>query len=189
MRTRRPGLAAVLAAGVLAAGVLAAGCAGSNDGPPSATASTDSPSPRPTVTTTLSTRTLAAGATTDFTAQAGVSLRLSASKPRVSTSRLSSSYGHPPAHGYYVTFTLTIVNTGTRPVDLGPPNFHVRIPKEGVVTAYDGNAPYSGAPTQLDNTELAPGERVRAPLTFDVRRPHGVLMYLPDRSAAVTWTF
>ena len=150
---------------------------------------THPPAPTPTITTTLASRALRAGESTDFTAQAGVSLRLTASAPRASTTRLSSSYGHPPARGYYVTFTLTIVNTGTRPVDIGPPNFHVRIPKEGVVTAYDGNAPYSGAPTQLDSTELAPGDRVRAPLTFDVRRPHGVLMYLPDRSAAVTWTF
>jgi hypothetical protein len=125
----------------------------------------------------------------DFTAQAGVSLRLTASKPRVSRTRLSHSYGYAPARGYYVTFTLTIVNTGTRPVDLGPPNFRVRIPREGVVTTYDGNAPYSGASTQLDNTELTPGERLRAPLTFDVRRPHGRLEYVPDRSAAVVWAF
>lgn len=145
--------------------------------------------PRPTVTVTRSAHSLLVGATTDFDAQAGVSLRLTASRPQVSRTRLSSSYGYGPAHGYYVTFDLTIVNTGTEPVDMGPPNFHVRIPGEGVVTAYDGNAAYSGASRQLDNTELAPGESLRAPLTFDVRRPHGVLMYLPDRSAAVTWRF
>lgn len=130
-----------------------------------------------------------AGQTADFTAQAGVSLRLTASAPQVARGRLSRSYGYPPARGYYVTFTLTIVNTGSQPVDLGPPNFHVRIPGEGVVTAYDGNAPYSGAPRQLDNTQLDPGDRVQAPLTFDVRRPTGVLSYLPDSSAAVTWRF
>jgi hypothetical protein len=149
----------------------------------------DSPTPAPTITVTKAAHTLDAGATTDFTAQAGASLRLTASRPRVSRGRLSPSYGYPPARGYYVTFALTIVNTGSQPVDLGPPNFHVRITGEGVVTAYDGNAPYSGASRQLDSTELAPGESVRAPLTFDVRRPHGVLMYLPDRSAAVTWQF
>ena len=114
-----------------------------------------------------------------------MSLRLTASKAQVSRGRLSPSYGHPPARGYYVTLTLTIVNTGSQPVDLGPPNFHVRIPGEGVVTTYDGNAPYSGAPQQLDSTELDPGDRVHAPLTFDVRSPHGVLMYLPDRTAAM----
>ena len=172
----------------LCAAVCLAGCA-AHPGRPAQSVITDSPAPTPTITTTLATRALQAGQGTDFTAQAGVSLRLTASAAHVSTTRLSRSYGHPPARGYYVTFTLTIANTGTRPVDIGPSNFHVRIPKEGVVTAYDGNAPYSGAPTQLDNTQLAPGEHVRAPLTFDVRRPHGVLMYLPDRSAAVTWTF
>jgi hypothetical protein len=153
------------------------------------TDSATSPLPRPTITVTRSARVLTAGDTADFTAQAGVSLRLSASKPQVSRGRLSRSYGHPPARGDYVTFTHTIVNTGSQPVDLGPPNFHVRIPGEGVVTAYDGNAPYSGAPQQLDSTELDPGDRVRAPLTFDVRSTHGVLMYLPDRTAAVTWRF
>lgn len=177
---------------MLVVGVLLAmtGCrAQPGAGAAAPTDSIRSPSPRPTITVTRSAHVLAAGETTDFNAQAGVSLRLTASKPQVSRGRLSRSYGHPPARGYYVTFTLTIVNTGSQPVDLGPPNFHVRIPGEGVVTAYDGNAPYSGAPRQLDSTELDPGDRVRAPLTFDVRNPHGVLMYLPDRSAAVTWRF
>ena len=179
-------------AGLFVAGLLlvSAGCrAHPVAGAATPTDSATSPLPRPTITVTRSAYVLTAGEMTDFTAQAGVSLRLTASKPRVSRGRLSSSYGYAPAHGYYVTFTLTIVNTGSQPVDLGPPNFHVRIPGEGVVTAYDGNAPYSGAPQQLDSTELDPGDRVRAPLTFDVRRPHGVLMYLPDRTAAVTWRF
>lgn len=174
---------------LILAALLASGCARHPVAAPQPQESTGAPLPRPTITTTLSARTLAAGATTDFTAQAGVSLRLTASKPSVSRTRLSPSYGSGPARGYYVTFMLTIVNTGTRPVDLGPPNFQLRIPREGVVTAYDGNAPFSGASTQLDNTELAPGERVRAPLTFDVRRPHGTLEYVPDRSAAVVWAF
>jgi hypothetical protein len=183
---RRPAL--LLPAGMLSVG-LAAGCAGHPAAAPQPQGVPSSPLPRPTITTTLSARTLPAGAGTEFTAQAGVSLRLTASRPQVSRTRLSHSYGYAPAHGYYVTFSLTIVNTGSRPVDIGPPNFHLRIPHEGTVTAYDGNAPYSGAPTQLDSTELAPGERVRAPLTFDVRRPHGTLEYLPDRSAAVVWSF
>lgn len=180
-------LATAVTAGVLATTL--AGCRTSHVAGPPVTGTTTGSSPRPTVTVTKSARALDAGATTDFTAQAGVSLRLTASRPQVSRGRLSRSYGSPPARGYYVTFGLTIVNTGSRPVDLGPPNFHVRVPGEGVVTAYDGNAPYSGASRQLDSTELAPGESVRAPLTFDVRRPHGLLMYLPDRSAAVTWRF
>ena len=88
---------------------------------------------------------LVAGRTTDSPPRPGVSLRLTASRPQVSRGRLSRSYGYPPARGYYVTFALTIVNTGSQPVDLGPPNFHVRIPGEGVVTSYDGNALCSGA--------------------------------------------
>ena len=185
-RTNRPVLRAALAvAAVLAVG----GCTVHRTAAPRQTPSTGAPSPRPTITVTRSSRSLLAGEGTDFTAQAGVSLRLTASRPQVSRTRLSPSYGYPPAHGYYVTFTLTIVNTGSEAVDLGPSNFHVRIPGEGVVTAYDGNAAYSGASAQLDSTELAQGERLRSPLTFDVRRPHGRLDYLPDRTAAVTWQF
>ena len=179
-------------AGVAALGALLAlgGCrAHQSAGAATPAGPATSVSPRPTVTVTRSAHVLSAGEGTDFAAQAGVSLRLTASKPRVSRGRLSRSYGYSPARGYYVTFTLTIVNTGSQPIDIGPPNFHLRIPGEGVVTAYDGNAPYSGAPRQLDNTELDPGDRVQAPLTFDVRSPHGVLMYLPDRSAAITWRF
>ena len=180
-------LAALSTACVL---VALTGCRAHPDaGAPTPTGPASAPSPRPTITLTRAAHVLDAGESTDFTAQAGVSLRLTASRPQVSRGRLSRSYGDPPAHGYYLTFTLTIVNTGSQPIQIGPPNFHVRIPGEGVVTAYDGNAPYSGASRQLDNTELDPGERVRAPLTYDVRRTSGVLMYLPDRSAAVTWRF
>jgi len=179
----------IVTTAALAAVCLVAGCRSHPAAGPSTVDTTASPLPRPTITVTKSAHVLVAGATTDFTAQAGVSMRLTASRPQVSRGRLSRSYGYPPARGYYVTFSLTIVNTGSQPVDLGPPNFHVRIPGEGVVTSYGGNAPYSGAPRQLDNTELAPGESLHAPLTFDVRRPHGVLMYLPDRTAAVTWQF
>lgn len=180
-------LAAVVLAGLVVPLTACRAHPGQGAVPPSSTVTT--PVPRPTVTVTRSAHDLDAGDSTDFTAQAGVSLRLTATRPKVSRGRLSSSYGYPPARGYYVTFSLTIVNTGSQPVDIGPPNFHVRIPGEGVVTAYDGNAPYSGAPRQLDNTELEPGDRLSAPLTFDVRRPHGSLLYLPDRSAAVTWRF
>ena len=150
---------------------------------------TRTPGPGPTITILRSNRVLAAGLTAEFTAQAGVSLRMTASRPAVSRQRLSSSYGYPPAHGYYVTFRLTLTNTGSQPVDIGPRNFSVRIPGEGTVGPYDGNAPYSGASQQLDTTQLDPGETVRSPLTFDVRRVHGTLQFVPDRSAAVSWTF
>lgn len=116
-------------------------------------------------------------------------MRLTASRASVSRTRLSSSYGYAPARGYYVTFVVTVVNTGSSPLTIGPTNFRVRIAGEGVVTTYSGNAPYSGASEQLDATQLDPGQSVRGPVTFDVRRPHGVLSYVPDRSAAVNWTF
>jgi len=122
-------------------------------------------------------------------AQPGVVLRLSASVPSSSRTRLSTTHGYPPAHGFYVTFRMTIANLGSKPVMLGPGNFVVVIAHEGRLTSYDGNAPYSGAPAQLDTTEIDPGDVVRAPLTFDVRRPHGTLLFVPDTSAAITWRF
>ena len=66
---------------------------------------------------------------------------------------------------------------------------YVVVPGEGRVTSYDGNAPYSGAHAQLDNTELDPGEVLRAPLSFDVRSPHGRLQFVPDSSPAIVWRF
>jgi hypothetical protein len=155
--------------------------------PPATT--TTSASPGPTRTIIRTGQTVAIGQSVDFNAQAGVSLRIGASGPSVSRTRLSSDYGYPPAHGYYVTFTISVVNTGSQPIDIGPNNFHVRIAGEGTVTSYDGDAPYSGASSQLDATEIDPGQSLRAPLTFDVRRPHGTLSYLPDASPAVTWRF
>jgi hypothetical protein len=130
-----------------------------------------------------------AGRTVPFAAQRGVTLRLKASTAQVSRTSLSATYGYPPSHGYYVTFRLTIDNTGRKPVQIGPGNFVVVIPGEGRVTSYDGNGPYSGAHSQLDNTEVAPGELLTAPLSFDVRGTHGRLLFVPDNSAAVVWRF
>jgi hypothetical protein len=130
-----------------------------------------------------------AGERAELTAQAGVSLTLTAARPSVSRTRLSSSYGYGPANGVYVTFQMTVANTGRRTITLSPRDFYVRVGDGGRVTTYDGNAPYSGASRQLDETLLEPGDRVRAPLTFDVDGRHGRLAYAPDGSAAIIWTF
>jgi hypothetical protein len=173
---------------VASGAVLLAGCGGSNrpvqpDGQPT------SPAPAPTRTVVSTARVVPAGASAVVRAQAGVGLRLRASHPRVSRTSLSSSYGYRPARGYYVTFRLTVVNTGRRTISLTPRDFVVRIPGRGRVTSYDGNAPYSGASAQLDATELDAGQRLTGPLTFDVSRQHGRLAFAPDGSPAVVWTF
>jgi hypothetical protein len=134
-------------------------------------------------------RAVRAGQPAVIQAQAGVALRLTVSRPTVSRTRLSSSYGYPPQHGYYVTFRVTVANTGRLPVQVGPADFVVRVGHDRAVTTYDGNAPYSGASRQLDTTQVAPGERVSGPLTFDVAAVHGRIAYVPDRSAAAAWTF
>lgn len=150
---------------------------------------TQSPTPRPTVTVLRSGIVVAAGHSATVHAQQGVTLTIRASRPSISRTRLSSSYGYPPANGYYVTFQMTIVNTGSDPVAIGPSSFRVRVRGQGVVTVTSGNAPYSGASSQLDSTEIDPGESLSGPLTFDVRRVHGTLEYAPDKSAAITWVF
>lgn len=183
-----------LAAGASAVMAVVSGTAGCASHPgagsqPSPTSAVTSPTPRPTITVLRRVHALTAGQGVELTAQQGVRLEIQASRPSVSQRRLSSSYGYPPAHGYYVTFVITLTDTGTSPIDVGPTNFVVRIAGEGNVTSYSGNAPYSGASEQLDATQIDPGQSVHAPVTFDVRRPHGVLSYLPDGSPAVTWRF
>jgi hypothetical protein len=157
---------------------------------PPASSGDRTPEPGPTRTIVHNARVYPAGTPAALSAQAGVSLRLTAGRPEVSRTRLSSSYGYPPAHGYYVTFRLTVRNTGSKPIALSPADFVLRIQGEqGRLDTNDGNAPYSGASAQLDPTILDPGDVVRSPLTFDAGGTHGRLAYAPDGSAAIVWTF
>jgi len=186
MRIAAAALAAVLVAGATA------GCAGGSVTPGAGAGETSTPtaqSPAPKRTIIRDSRVVAAGRVVPFAAQRGVTLRLRASKPDVSRTSLSSTYGYPPSHGYYVTFRMTLVNTGRKPVQLGPANFVVAVRGQGRVTSYDGNGPYSGAHAQLDTTEITPGEVLHAPLSFDVGKPHGRLQFVPDSSAAIVWRF
>lgn len=150
---------------------------------------TVSPSPRPVRTLIHAFHRYDAGQTAALDAQQGVSLRITVAKPSTSRTRLSSSYGYPPQHGYYLTFRISLVNTGSEPVELGPHNFVVVIPGQGTVTSYDGNSPYSGASRQLNTTELEPGDHETAPLTFDVRATHGRMDFRPARATAAQWRF
>ena len=183
------GVRVVAVAGSLVclAGCTSASVARSENRPPRFVTTTHVPGPVRTVLHKF--RIYRAGDRASFQAQAGVALRLTASRPSISRTSLSHSHGYPPQHGYYLTFHLTIANTGGMPVQVQPTNFAVRIARQGLVTSYDGNSPYSGAPRQLDTTQIEPGERLRAPLTFDVRATHGRLDYRPDGSTAVAWTF
>ena len=147
------------------------------------------PTPVPTQTIVHAFRRYAAGETADIEAQGGVSLRVTVSKPSISRTSLSHSHGYPPQHGYYLTFDLDIVDTGSQPIVLSPRDFVVRIPHQGTVTSYDGNSPYSGASRQLDTTELEPGGHDRAPLTFDVRSTHGRIDYQPGKKPVAVWSF
>jgi hypothetical protein len=166
--------------------LLAAGCGGSS-GTQAPVGHATTPAPKRTVVSNA--RVYTVGETALIHAQAGVGLRLRAFPPRVSRSSLSSSYGYPPQHGYYLTFRLVVANTGNRPITLAPRDFYLRMPGQGRVSSYDGNSPYSGAGAQLDATELDIGQRLAAPLTFDVSKRHGRLAFAPDGSPAAVWTF
>jgi len=150
---------------------------------------TSTPTPQPTRTIVHAFHRYAAGQTADIQAQAGVSLTVTVSKPAISRTSLSHSHGYPPQHGYYLTFHLAVVDTGSQPVALSPRDFVVHIPHQGTVTSYDGNSPYSGASRQLDTTEVEPGGHDRAPLTFDVRAIHGRIDYRPGKKPVAVWTF
>lgn len=118
------------------------------------------------------------------------SLRVAVGRPSRSTTRLSDSYGDAPAHGHYVTFRLTITNTGRVPIVIQRLDFWVKTPGARKTTTDDGNAPYSGSGSQLDTTELEPGDRVTNNLTFDVADPTGTLFYGPGgKRPALAWTF
>ena len=182
-----------LTATALAAAVALTACSGSSGGDPKRTtrpSHKDRPTPTATRTITKSVHRVDIGTPVELVAQQGVAVRITADKPSVSTTRLSSSYGYPPANGYYVTFEMTIQNTGRRAVILGPHNFYVTIPTQGQVTTYDGNAAYSGSDHQLDTTEIEVGQRLRAPLTFDVRQTHGQLVFHTRQGRpTIFWSF
>jgi hypothetical protein len=117
------------------------------------------------------------------------SLRVDVGVPSVSEHRLSPTYGVPPVHGHYLTFRVRVSDTGRVPIELRRLDFFVRTPGAGKTTTDDGNAPASGSGSQLDTTELEPGQSVSNNLTFDVATPHGTLFYAPAGRVALAWRF
>lgn len=116
-------------------------------------------------------------------------LRLSVGLPTTSTTALSSGYGDPPRNGYYVTFPITIVNTGRVPIAVRRLDFWVATPGVPRTTTDRGNAPFSGSTRQLDSTELGPRQRLANNLTFDVAQPRGTLFYGSAGRPQLAWTF
>lgn len=159
-------------------------------GPTVVTTTTTHAGPSPTTTIVRSYRTYRAGETGVLRSRAQhASLRITVSRPHRSTTRLSPSYGDAPLHGHYVTFQLTIANTGQVPVLLQRLDFWVRTPGAAKTTTDDGNSPYSGSGTELDTTQLVPGKRITNNLTFDVANPSGTLFYGPNGRKALAWDF
>jgi hypothetical protein len=119
----------------------------------------------------------------------GAAALMKVSKPKVSRTRLSPSYGDNPVHGYFVNFPIKILNIGKRLLFVKRLDFYVKIPGQGTVNTDQGAAPYSGAPEQLDTTELDSGQTVSNFLAFDVSSPHGKFIYGPGGKPSVVWRF
>jgi hypothetical protein len=119
----------------------------------------------------------------------GAAALIKVGKPKVSRSRLSSSYGDNPIHGYFVNFPIKILNIGKRPLLVDRLDFYVKTPGLGKVDTNQGAAPYSGAREQLDTTELEPSKAVSNFLAFDVSTPHGKFVYGPGGKTSVVWRF
>jgi hypothetical protein len=110
-------------------------------------------------------------------------------KPSVSRTRLSS-YADDPEHGYFITFPIKIYNDGTAPLLVNRLDVWVKVPGQGVVNNNGGAAPFSGAPRQLDTTELEGGQGVSNVMTFDVSSTHGTFFYGPGgKHAELAWKY
>jgi hypothetical protein len=119
----------------------------------------------------------------------GAAALLKVGKPKVSRTRLSSSYGDNPVHGYFVNFPIKILNIGSKPLLVDRLDFYVKTPGLGKVNTNQGAAPYSGASEQLDTTELEKNQGVSNFLAFDVSTPHGKFVYGPGGKVSVAWRF
>ncbi|MGN6473423.1 MAG: hypothetical protein ACTHK4_07215 [Mycobacteriales bacterium] len=167
--------------------------------------STPKESPGVTITTTTTTRTTASptikvvtghhvlriGQVAQIgTAGGSAAALIKIGKPKVSRTRLSSSYGYAPAHGYYVNFPIKVYNDGKKPLVVDRLDFWVVVPGQGKVNTNQGNSPFSGASQQLDTTELESGQGVSNYLAFDVSSTHGTFVYGPGgKKVSVSWRY
>lgn len=178
--------------------MLLAGCGPNSSSPPGSpvvrTTITKTASPHPTKTVVRSFRLLRTGESETLQSKSGAAMFIKVAGPSVSTTRLSSTYGYPPSHGYFVTFKIKIKDVGSTPIVIQRLDFWVRTPGLGRVNTNDGTAFVSGSPSQLDTTELTPGASVVSTisnnLTFDVSHPSGTLYYGPGgKKPTVAWKF
>lgn len=146
------------------------------------------PSPRPTVTLPPQTNFTVGQTATVTDAATGAVLQITVGPPKVATGAISS-YAYGPQEGLYLSFPVTVRNSGSVPVLVHVLDFVVDEPGLPGRTVYDGNSPFSGAPQQLDNTVLAPGQQVSGILTYDEPRRHGRLRWVTGGVTACSWSF
>jgi hypothetical protein len=176
----------VVAALTLTLSVAACGAGSSPATGPGTTTATRRPEPTRTVVKAYRTYRVGQSASVG---RGSATLRITIGRPSVSDRRLSSSYGDAPRYGHYVTFPVSITSTGSATVVVQRLDFVVRTAAARKTTTDDGNAPFSGAATQLDTTPVEPGGHVHNRLTFDLRDTHGLLRYAPGSTTVAAWRF
>ncbi len=182
--------------GLLVALAMTAACnpfgssAKESPGPTVTTTTTSHPTSRPTIKVYSGHHVLRIGQVAQIgKAGVGAAALIKIGKPRVSRTRLSSSYGYAPAHGYYLNFPIKVYNDGKKPLLVDRLDFWVEAPGLGKVNTNQGNSPFSGAPRQLDTTELESGQGVANFLAFDVSSTHGRFVYGPGGKVSVSWRY
>jgi hypothetical protein len=181
---------AFAAATAVGLGGCAFGSGSDTPGPVVTTTVTRHAHPKPQRTVIRDYRTYQAGQTGVLSSPSQhAALQIAVGPPSVSQTRLSKTYGYSPRNGNYVTFRLTISNTGQVPIEIQRLDFWLTTPGVKKTTTDDGNSPFSGSGSQLDTTELTPGQDVTNDLTFDVAHPTGTLFYGPGGRKQLAWTF
>lgn len=146
------------------------------------------PSPRPTVTLPARSKFLVGQTATVIDAATSAALQITVGAPQVTSGALGS-YGYGPQEGLYLSFPVTVHNSGSVAVVVHVLDFVVDEPTLPDRTVDEGNTPYSGAPRQLDNTVLAPGQQVSNVLTYDEPGRHGRLRWVTGGVTACSWSF
>lgn len=180
---------------VPAAALLAvAGCGGSSAGPGGAApapvvspSASPSPSREPAVAPPACP--LPIGATVTLGNPSAARLRLTVSRPTWSRTSLSRDYGKTPRNGFYLSVQARVTSVGGQSALVSGEDFYVLLADGKKVTTNDGNGPYSGASQAFATTALDPGETVTGPLTFDVAKQRGQVVFAPASAPACSWRF
>jgi hypothetical protein len=172
-----------------AAFLTACGSGGSaNPSGPSSPSPTAKPKPTSTVLSAGAQCRQPLGGTVAFAdPKHGVALRVTTTRPRVSSHALAS-YAHGPANGHYLVINVAMKNISANGYRLDPTAFVFTTSSGRRLTVDSGNSPYSGASHVLDPTYLVSGASEHGPLIYDSGQLHGHIALIVAGKPACTWT-